>query len=71
MSTDTIIELLGYAQGQECLVRLVLIDGTEVIGVPSSVDLHPTAYEAFIRPDGDDDTEIGISLTAIASAEMV
>ena len=71
MDTDAIIELLSYAHGQECSVRLVLTDGTEIVGVPESVDTHPTAYEAFIRPDGDDDTEIGISLTAIASAEMV
>jgi len=71
MTTEAIIELLGYASGNDCLERLVLRDGTEVIGTPSSVDTHPTALEVFLHPLGDDDTEIGVSLTAIALAEMV
>ena len=70
MKTDAIIEVLGYANGNLLPVRLVLRDGSEVTGVPSSVDLHPTAHEVFLRPAGDDDTEIGISLTAIVSAEL-
>jgi hypothetical protein len=49
----------------------VLRDGSEVVGAPSSVDLHPTAHEVFLRPAGDDDTEIGISLAAIVAAELV
>ena len=71
MTTDAIIELLGYANGKERPVRIVLRDGTEVIGTPSSVDTHLTAYEVFLHPAGDDDTEIGISLAAIVSAEMI
>ena len=71
MTTASIIEVLGYANGNDRAVRVVLRDGTEVIGTPSSVDTHLTAYEVFLRPAGDDDTEIGISLAAIVSAEMV
>ena len=71
MTTDAIIEVLSYANGHEAAVRIVLRDGSEVTGVPSSVDLHPTAHEVFLQPSGDDDTEIGISLAAIVSAEMV
>jgi hypothetical protein len=71
ITTDSIIELLGYANGNLLPVRLVLVDGSEVTGVPSSVDLHPTAHEVFLRPDGDDETEIGISLTAVVLAELV
>ena len=47
----------------------VLRDGSEVSGIPSSVDTHVTAHEVFLRPSGDDDTEIGVSFAAIASAE--
>lgn len=71
MTPDAIIELLGFANGNERPVRILLRDGTEVIGTPSSVDTHLTAYEVFLHPTGDDDTEIGISLAAIVSAEMV
>lgn len=70
MTTDAIVELLGYASGNDLTVRLVLRDGAEVVGIPSSVDTHLTAYEVFLHPTGDDDTEIGISLGAIVSAEL-
>ena len=71
MTTESIIEVLGYANGNERPVRVTLRDGTEVVGTPTSVDLHPTANEVFLHPYGDDETEIGISLAAIVSAEMV
>jgi hypothetical protein len=71
MTSDAIIEVLGFANGNDRPVRVVLRDGTEVVGIPASVDTHLTAYEVFLHPAGDDDTEIGISLAAIVSAEMV
>lgn len=71
MEIAAIIEVLRWANGQDGLVRVVLRDGSEVHGVPSSVDLHPTAHEVFLHPAGDDDSEIGISLTAIVSAELL
>jgi len=71
MTTESIIEVLGYANGNERAVRVCLRDGTEIVGTPTSVDLHPTANEVFLHPDGDDETEIGISLAAIVSAEML
>ena len=71
MSTDGVIQLLTYAQAEVRPVRLVLRDGTEVVGTPSSVDTHPTAYEVFLHPAGDADTEIAVSIAAIASAEMI
>jgi hypothetical protein len=71
MPTDAIVELLSYANGNDRAVRLVLRDGTEVIGMPSSVDTHPTAFEVFLRPAGDPDTEIAVSIAAITSAEMI
>ena len=71
MHPDAIVELLSYANGNECTVRLILRDGTEVIGMPSNVDTHPTAFEVFLRPPGDPDTEIVVSIAAIVSAEMI
>jgi len=69
--TTAIIETLSYANGHELAVRVVLRDGSEVQGVPSSVDTHITAHEVFLRPVGDEDTEIAVSLAAIVSAELI
>jgi hypothetical protein len=71
MQVDAIIEILGFASGNDRAVRLVLEDGTEVLGLPTSVDLHPTAHEVFLKPAGDDETEIAISLGAISQAELI
>jgi hypothetical protein len=68
---DAMIEILGFASGNDRAVRLVLEDGTEVLGLPTSVDLHPTAHEVYLKPSGDDETEIAISLGAITTAELV
>jgi hypothetical protein len=70
MTSSAVIEVLSYANGQLLPVRVVLRDGTEVTGIPSSVDVHPTANEVFLHPAGDDETEIGLSLAAIVSAEL-
>jgi hypothetical protein len=70
METSAIVEVLSYANGHDRAVRLVMRDGTEVTGVPSSIDLHPTAHEVFLRPAGDEDTEIAVSLAAIRSAAL-
>ncbi|MBA2292350.1 MAG: hypothetical protein H0W15_07840 [Gemmatimonadales bacterium] len=71
MTTEAILEILGYANGNMLPVRLVLRDDTEVTGVPVSVDDHVTAHEVFLQVGGDDDTEIGVSFEAIRSAELV
>jgi hypothetical protein len=44
---------------------------TEVLGVPTSVDTHPTALEVYLRPVGQDDTEIALSLTAISRVDLL
>jgi hypothetical protein len=71
MQLQTIIEVLSFANGNARAVRLMMDDGTEVLGVPSSVDLEPDAHEVFLKPAGDDETEIAVSIGAIASAELV
>jgi hypothetical protein len=71
MQLDAIVEVLGFANGNGRAVRLMMDDGTELLGVPSSVDLAQDAHEVFLRPSGNDETEIAISLGAIVSAELV
>jgi hypothetical protein len=71
MNADAVIELLTYAHANDCAVRLILRDGTEIVGTPSSVDTHPTAYEVFLHPAGDGETEIAVSIGGISSAEMI
>lgn len=71
MQYEAIVEVLGFANAHDRAVRLRLTDGSEVVGVPSSVDLHPTAHEVYLLPSGNDETEIGISLAAITFAELL
>jgi hypothetical protein len=71
MRYENIIALLGYAGGHEQLVRIITTSRTEVVGVPTSVDTHVTAHEVYLRPAGDDETEIAVSLAAIREVELV
>jgi len=70
MTYEAIVELLGYAGGHEQVVRITTTDNQEVIGVPTTVDTHPTALEVFLRPLGAEDTEIAVRLTQIRAVEM-
>jgi hypothetical protein len=71
MTYEEIISLLGYAGGHEQLVRITTTARTEVVGIPMSVDTHLTAHEVYLRPVGDDETEIAVSLAAIEAVELV
>jgi hypothetical protein len=71
MTYEHIISLLGYAGGHEQVVRITTTDRSEVVGIPVSVDTHVTAHEVYLRPSGDGDTEIAISLAAIKDVELV
>jgi hypothetical protein len=71
MTYEEIISLLGYAGGHDQLVRITTTASTEVIGIPMSVDTHVTAHEVYLRPAGDGETEIAISLAAIQAVELV
>lgn len=71
MQLEAIVEVLGFANGNARAVRLLMDDGTEVMGVPSSVDLELDAHEVFLKPAGDDETEIAVSIGAIVSAELI
>lgn len=71
MTYEEMVTLLGYAGDHEQPVRIMTTAKTEVVGIPTSVDTHVTAYEVYLRPTGSDDTEIAVSLTAIEKVELV
>ncbi len=71
MTYDEVVALLAYAGGNEQPVRIITTDQSEVLGVPTSVDTHVTAHEVFLRPLGQDDAEIAVSLAAIAAVELL
>lgn len=71
MRYEEIVELLGYAGDHDRQVRITTGDRTEVVGVPTSLDTHVTAHEVYLRPFGTDDTEIAVSLAAIAHVELL
>ncbi|HEX2248956.1 MAG TPA: hypothetical protein VHH32_01325 [Gemmatimonadales bacterium] len=71
MTYEDIVALLGYAGGHDQLVRITTRAQTEVVGVPLSLDTHITAHEVYLRPAGDDETEIAVSLAAIQAVELV
>jgi hypothetical protein len=71
MTYEDIVALLGYAGGHDQLVRITTTAQSEVVGIPLSVDTHVTAHEVYLRPPGDDETEIAVSLAAIQAVELV
>lgn len=71
MIYEEILSILGYANGHDVAVRIVTTDGTEIVGIPASVDTHVTAHEVYLKPLGDDDTEIALSLGAIEQVELL
>ena len=70
MTYEDIVALLGYAGGHDQLVRITTRTQTEVVGIPLSVDTHVTAHEVYLRPAGDGETEIAVSLAAIQAVEL-
>lgn len=71
MTYEQIVAALGYAGSQERAVRIVTTDRKEITGVPTSLDTHVTAHEVYLRPLGDDSTEISMSLGAIREVELI
>lgn len=71
MTWEATIETLGYAAAHDHRVRIVTDDGSEFLGTPTSVDIHPTAHEVYLRPVGLEDGEIALSLARITLVELV
>lgn len=71
MTYQEIVDLLGYAGGNERPVRITTTNRTEVVGVPTSLDTHVAAHEVYLRPAGIEDTEIALSLGAISEVELM
>jgi hypothetical protein len=70
MRYEEIVELLNWAGNQNRQVRLVTAERGEIVGVPTTIDTHVTAHEAWLRPlDGD--TEISVSLGEILEVELL
>jgi hypothetical protein len=70
MQYEAILQTLGWAAGHEVPVRLGVEGGASLVGVPTSLDPHPTALEVYLHPLGDESTEIAVSLAAIRSVEL-
>ncbi|MEK7380258.1 MAG: hypothetical protein AAB075_04535 [Gemmatimonadota bacterium] len=71
MRYQEIVELLGWAGGQDQAVRITTRSATEIVGIPTSLDTHVTAHEVYLRPEGEDGAEIAISLEEIDRVELV
>ena len=71
MTYQEIVAVLGYAGGNERLVRITTTNRTEVIGIPTSLDTDVTAHEVYLRPAGIEATEIALSLGAISEVELM
>lgn len=71
MEYRTIVEFLTFAVGAERAVRITTFDDQIVVGIPTSLDQHPTALEVYLHPIGDDATEIALGLTQIELVELV
>lgn len=71
MTYEEIVSVLGYASAHEIAVRVVTTEHSEVVGVPTSVDTHLTAHEVYLKPVGDDETEIALSLGGIEKVELI
>ncbi len=71
MTYEQIVTALGYASSHEQTVRIITTGGQEVIGVPTSVDTHPTAHEVYLQPPGNDSLELALSLGTIAEVELL
>ena len=71
MTFEQIVSVLGYAGDHDQAVRIRNTGEMDVVGVPTSVDSHITAHEVYLKPWGNDDTEIAVSLGAIESVELM
>jgi len=67
---EEIVELLSWAGNQDRAVRVVTAERGEIVGVPTTVDTHVTAHEAWLRPLGGE-TEISVSLGEIREVELL
>ena len=71
MDYDEILAVLRYAGDHEQSVRILTSSQVEITGVPTTLDTHVTAYEVYLRPDLDEDTEIALSLSEIREVALI
>lgn len=70
MQFEAMMQTLGWAAGHEVPVRIGVEGGASLVGVPTSLDPHPTALEVYLHPLGDESIEIAVSLASIRSVEL-
>ncbi len=71
MTYDDIIRVLTYACDNDQPVRIETADGQSVSGVPTNVDPEVAAHEVYLKPAGDEETEIVVSLAAVRAVEVI
>jgi len=71
MTWEATIETLGYAAAHDLRVRVITDDGAEFLGTPTSVDVHPASLEVYLRPLGQDDGEVAVSLARVSRVELL
>lgn len=71
MSYDEIVSILGFACDNDQAVKVVTTDGSEVQGIPTTVDQGQGAHEVFLRPAGGEETEIAMSIAGITRIELL
>ena len=70
MRYEEIVELLSWAGNQDRAVRILTAGRGELLGVPTAIDTHVTAHEAWLRPlDGE--AEVSVSLGEIRNVELL
>ena len=70
MRYEEIVELLSWAGNQDRPVRVITAERGEIVGVPTTIDTHVTAHEAWLRPV-DGDAEVSVSLGEIREVELL
>ena len=71
MTYEEIVATLAYAGDHEQPVRVRTAERQELVGVPTALDTHVTAHEVYLRLAGAEDTEVAVSLAAIAAVELL
>lgn len=70
MDYDAVVETLTFALGHERLATLTLRDGQTLVGIPTALDTHPTAFEVTISSADDPDQLLTLSLAAVAEVTL-
>jgi len=71
LNYQAIIDVLGFATGNERPVRITTTDGHVLIGVPTSLDAGRGATEIFLQPVDDPENEISLAIGRIQAVSLL